>query len=388
MVIQTFDAIVIGAGVQGASTAFHLSTAGVKKILLLDELDAAGRGSSGRSGSMLMKSRENRAKIAFSKYSYDWLHRFENHFHEQLTFRKTGFLSIVPGDLRDRYLQEHRTRLECGVPSQVLDPSEIKSLVPAVVTDGIEFGVLGPDDGVIDPNQLVRSYLRVAEERGAQTHLQERVVGLDTGPGNTVRVRTANDQYDAPIVVNAAGPGAGKVSAMIGLPLPVQNFRRSLYFVTAADPRLQSGPMVEESGVECYFRGLGKGRVLIGMGLESEGGASDAPDLEFWRRVHATASQRTPSLADAQLYGGTSGLRPLTPDSLPIIGPAPRAPGVFLNCGWGGEGIMHSPAGGRMTVDSIFGASTDELDWTVCRVDRFFASHNLDHENTTGGEHP
>jgi len=387
MVTKRFDAIIIGAGVQGASTAFHLSHAGLTRILVLDELEAAGRGSSGRSGSMLMKSRENRTKIEFSKYSYDWLHRFSEHFAEPLSFRKTGFLSLVPETLRERYLEEHHIRLECGVPSQIIDTADIQSLSPAVLTDGIEFGVLGPDDGVIDPDQLVQGYLRVAGERGTQTRLLQRVVGIDSGPGDLVRVGTTTDRYEAHIVVNAAGAGAAEISQMVAAPIPIRSLRRSLFFVEASDPRLQIGPMVEESGVEWYYRGLGEGRVLIGMGLESDGGASDSPDLEFWDSVHTVATHRVPALADARVYGGTSGLRPLTPDILPIIGPVPGVPGFYLNCGWGGEGIMHSPAGGRMTADSITGSTTGDLDWTSCRVDRFAEPETLVHHNTTEGAH-
>jgi glycine/D-amino acid oxidase-like deaminating enzyme len=383
---KSFDAIIIGAGVQGTSTAYHLTKAGFGRTLILDELEAAGRGSSGRSGSMLMKSRENRAKVEFSLYSYSWLFAFPEHFGEQLSFSKTGFLSLVPTSLRDRYLEEHQLRLDAGAPSRLLDQREIASIAPAVDTSGIEFGLLGPDDGVIDPDQLIRSYLRGAQAAGASLRLRTRVVGLDTSSSNGVRVDTTRGQFEAPIVINAAGAGAAAIGKFVGVELPIQSLRRSLYFVSAPDTRLQTGPMVEESGVEWYFRGLGGDRVLVGMGLESDGGSSDAADLSFWETVKATAARRVPALQHAVIVGGTSGLRPLTPDILPIIGPAPGAAGFYNNCGWGGEGIMHSPAGGRMTVDSITRTSTAGLDWRVCQVERFSTQSVTEKSHQLKGE--
>lgn len=381
-----FDAIVIGAGVQGASTAYHLTKAGFSRTLILDELGAPGRGSSGRSGSMLMKSRENRAKIEFSLYSYSWLLAFPEHFGEKLSFAKTGFLSLVPPGLRERYLGEHELRLDVGAPSRLLDQREIASIAPAVDTNGIEFGLLGADDGVIDPDQLVRSYLKVARATGASLRLNTRVVGLDTCKGSRVRVDTTRGQFEAPIVINAAGAGAAAIAKFVGLDLPIQSLRRSLYFVSVHDTRLQTGPMVEESGVEWYYRALGGDRVLIGMGLESNGGTSDTADLSFWDTVKSAAARRVPALRNAEVVGGTSGLRPLTPDILPIIGPAPTATGFYNNCGWGGEGIMHSPAGGRMTVDSITRTSTHGLDWRVCQVERFNTHSGTKMSNQLRGE--
>ena len=186
---ENYDAVVIGAGVQGASAAYHLAVCGIRRVLVLDTMGAPGLGSSGRSGSMLMKSRENRTKIELSTYSYDWLMDFRERFGEPLIFNRIGFLSLVPGNLADRYLREHQLRLNCGVPSELLSPEEIRRAAPAVSVGGIEFGLLGPDDGVVDPDQLVRSYFREAMRIGVELRMNESAVGIDVR-GDRVRAVT------------------------------------------------------------------------------------------------------------------------------------------------------------------------------------------------------
>ena len=172
-------------------------------------------------------------------------------------------------------------------------------------------------------------------------------------------------------MINAAGGFAGTVASWVGLKLPITNLRRSLFVVDCHDSDIQIGPMVEEAGVEWYYRGLGNGRALVGMGLEPDGKVSDEPDLSFWPQVQRVASQRVPAFGVSRVVAGTSGVRPLTPDILPIVGLVPGIEGFVNSCGWGGEGIMHSPAGGRMVVNSILGLETPGLPQESCSITRF-----------------
>jgi sarcosine oxidase subunit beta len=347
----------------------------MKNILILEALGGAGRGSTGRSGSMLMKSRENAVKIELSKYSYSWLMSFEDRFGEELSFNRIGFLSLVPSELIDRYEREHRLRLELGVPSELLDTRDIQRIAPAVQVEGLRFGVLGPDDGVIDPDQLVRNYLTGAQRHGAKVSFNQAATAIQIENGRVRYVATASDRFECELVVNAAGAAAAEVASWIGLTLPIKNLRRSLFVVDCPSPDVQVGPMIEEAGVEWYYRALGNNRALIGMGLEPDGNVSDEPDLRFWRHVQRFAAQRVPAFRDARVVSGTSGIRPLVPDILPIVGPVDGIVGYYNLCGWGGEGIMHSPAGGQMLADAVFGTETPGIPWRACSFSRFVGSH-------------
>ncbi len=129
--------------------------------------------------------------------------------------------------------------------------------------------------------------------------------------------------------------------------------------------------MVEDAELEWYYRGLGNEKVLIGMGRELNAPATDGPNMDFLPKIRGATTYRAPRLANFELIGGTSGIRPITPDILPIIGPVQSVGGFVNCCGWGGEGIMHSPAGGVIVANQITGASTSFVDTRLFLASRF-----------------
>jgi glycine/D-amino acid oxidase-like deaminating enzyme len=129
--------------------------------------------------------------------------------------------------------------------------------------------------------------------------------------------------------------------------------------------------MVEDAELEWYYRGIGDDCVLIGMGKEPDGPPTDEPNLDFLANVRAAARLRAPALAEFTIRGGSSGIRPLTPDTLPIVGPTSHVIGLIHSCGWGGEGIMHSPAGGKLVATWVHGVHVKDLPAQALLPDRF-----------------
>jgi hydrogen cyanide synthase HcnC len=129
--------------------------------------------------------------------------------------------------------------------------------------------------------------------------------------------------------------------------------------------------MVEDAELEWYYRPLGANRVLVGMGRELDSAPTDGPNLDFLPEVRRAALHRAPRLAEFKVIGGTSGIRPITPDILPIVGPIDGVEGYINCCGWGGEGIMHSPAGGALVADWITGTMTSQLKPELFLLSRF-----------------
>jgi sarcosine oxidase subunit beta len=373
---RSSDVVVIGAGIQGLSAAYNIALAGTQSVTVVETHERAGRGSSSRSGSMLMKSRENIPKIALSLYSYKRFMNFSEEFGEPLVFRKTGFLSAVPPILADRYEREHALRLHMGVPSQRLTPDDVNRLCPGLRTDDLAFGILGADDGEIRPDQILAAYERRGRELGVNYAFEERAVGIVQEAGRVVAVETTKRTIPCAWAVNAAGADATLVASWVGLALPIENCRRSLYTVSVASPFFQSGPMVEDAELEWYYRPLQNGKILVGMGLEPSDSELDGPNLEFLPAIRAAAQKRAPALADFVVLDGTSGIRPLTPDILPIVGPVQGTSGLINSCGWGGEGIMHSPAGGSLVADWINGTRTCPVDRQWFVYPRTDSDHN------------
>jgi sarcosine oxidase subunit beta len=378
----TCDVVVIGAGVQGLSAAYNIALNGTKSVTVVETHDLAGRGSSSRSGSMLMKSRENIPKIALSLYSYARFMNFAAEFGERLTFRRTGFLSAVPPSQASRYEREHALRLSMGVTSERLTPDEMRKLAPGLYTEDLAFGIFGPEDGEILPAQILSAYERAGRALGVTYAFGERATDIVTVGGRVVAVRTTLRDIPCAWIVNAGGADAKEVGGWVGVTLPIENRRRSLYTAFSRHPEFQNGPMVEDAQIEWYYRPLGENRVLIGMGREADGGPTDGPNLAFLPTVRIAAAHRAPTLADFEVLDGTSGMRPLTPDILPIVGPVDGLSGLINSCGWGGEGIMHSPAGGSLVADWINDTTTCSVDRSLFLLSRFDKLQPDEGENT------
>ncbi|HMG16370.1 MAG TPA: FAD-dependent oxidoreductase [Saprospiraceae bacterium] len=347
------DIVIIGTGIQGLSSAYNISMEKNFTITIVESNLSPGKESSSRSGAMLMKSRENKLKIQLSLYSFERFLNFDNEFNESLVFRKTGFLSVITSPMVKRYEKEYQTRLKMGIEPQKLNPQEISKIAPGIKNDDLEFGILGLDDGEIQPEQLIRVFEKKSRELGVNISYGETAIDIILKNNKVIGVKTNKRTIPCEIVVNAGGANAREIASWVSLKLPITNTLRSLYVVKTESNLFDSGPMVEDAELEWYYRPLGKQKVLIGMGLEENGLILDVPNVEFLPKIIKASKFRAPSLYPFKVLSGVSGIRPLTPDRLPILGPVEQINGFYNSCGWGGEGIMHSPAGGTIISDWI-----------------------------------
>jgi sarcosine oxidase subunit beta len=367
---NTFDAVIVGAGVQGVSAAYHLATQGMTDLVVLDSGERPGTGSSSRSAAMLMLQRETTAKIRLSQFSFERYMSFEDDLGVNAGYKRTGFLSVATSAKREHALEMAQLRTDLGVATRLLEPTQIESLVPGVNVDDIVVGVLGPDDGLIDPPRIVDGYASAAEQLGVTFRFGSDVTGITVENGSVQGVRTLQEYFASPVVVNAAGAHAERVASYAGVHLPIENSRRSIYLTADLPDGVTVGPMVEDAEAEWYYRGEGEG-VLMGMGKEAALETGNEPNWEFLPQVMSFAKHRVPALATARVVGGWSGIRSLTPDVTPIIGPVDGISGFFNSCGWGGEGIMHAPAGGTIVAEWVLGTSSRTLDPLPFLLSRF-----------------
>lgn len=361
--------VIIGAGIQGLSAAYHLARAQVKPIIVVEK-ELIGSGSSGKSASMLMLQRETDAKITLSLYSYERYMQFLNEIGIDPRFNKIGFLSVVPESRRESSLKMAERRQHMGVKTEILSASQINELVPVVNTDDISFGVFGPDDGTIDARAIMRGFAEAATRMGVTIRQHVRAVGLEVVDGRVTAVKTTSGHIKTETVVNAAGADANEVAAWIGEAVPIHNRLRHIYVTAPTDLVPQETPMVEDAEVEWYYRKEGEG-VLMGMGKVEGQEASSALDEAFLHEVRAFAEHRVPGLQKLSIVNGWSGIRSLTPDLSPIVGRSLTVQNFVYSCGWGGEGVMHAPAGGQMVADIVLEENSPTLDHLLFSPARF-----------------
>jgi sarcosine oxidase subunit beta len=314
------DVAVIGAGVAGASCAYHLAQRGASVLVLEREHPAAG--SSGRSAAFVETLYTDPDRVRWTQWSA--------RLYESLgiPFVQHGKLQLAHDDGQlARYARTLELREDDG--ARVLDPGEVARLAPRLAVDDLAGAVFGPRDGWVDPPRLVDRLLEGIE-----------VQRLDVADPRALEART---------VVVAAGAWAREL-----VDVPVAGERRTIALFEDDAPSAGETPLVVDpvgdEGDSLYLRGDGGRLVLAGFHSERHGRDEELVPLLARRWLDPDA---------LRLRGGWDGLYPLTPDGQPILGEL--EPGVHVLVGLGGNGIQLGGALGRVAADLVLDGASDLL---------------------------
>ncbi len=364
----TADVVIIGGGIQGTSVAYHLAKLGVCNVVLV-EADLIGSGSSGRSAAMILLQMSREMTIRLSQESFKEYMSFEREFGADIGYKPIGYLNLATDAVADELRRQVDLQRQMGVPVEVLTRDDIARLVPSVTVDDISFGSICRQDGVIDPHSVMQAYARHARRMGVEIAEKVEATGIVLDGARVAGVQTTAGFIAAPVVVNAAGARAAQVASWVGVRLPIRNFKRTIFITDRFDEVPEHSPFVMDLSVEWYFRKEGKG-ILMGMGLEESTTFEPQVDWEYLDTMIQHALHRAPVLASARVMRGWAGLRPLTPDDYPILGPVAEVAGFVNACGWGGHGVMHAPIGGQLVAEWIAAGKTT-LDLAPFLASRF-----------------
>jgi sarcosine oxidase subunit beta len=366
----TADVVIIGAGVIGCSTAYHLAQMGVTDVVVL-EMDQVGSGSSSKSASMLsLQFCGDELSARMAQVSYARYMEFEEELGVPIDFRKTGWLSVATEETAGHLLEGARLMQSLGVATEVLEPEEIRHRYPEINTQDVALGVWGPDDGSIDPHMIMWGYVQRACAMGVRLFQGVRATGIAVQRGRVQGVETEQGLVRTGVVVNAGGPWAKEIGRWVGVEIPIVNRVRGIV-VTGPVPEIPaSRPFVEDVTREWYYRPEGRG-VLMGMGTQPTEKLSAHISYDMIEEMIDVAVHRVPALERAGVLSAWAGLRPMTPDEHPIVGPVEAAEGLVLSCGWGGMGIMQAPMAGRLAAEFIADGHASTVDPGDLSIERF-----------------
>jgi len=361
---ETADVIIIGAGIQGASLAFHLAERGMRPIVL--EKATVASGATGRSSGMVRMHYdvEADARLAWRSLAYfaDWTDRVGG----DAGFHDIGFLQLVSPAERDALEANVAMQQRVGITTEVVDADQVRGLLPGIVIDDDQVAAYEPRSGYADPSSATGSLLAAALGRGARLIQDCAVTGVRVAGERVVGVETERGSVDGPIVVDAAGAWAGRVAAMAGLDIPLTVWRHDVAYVRRPP---DIGRHVGFIDFDNLFYSRPEGDALTLVALEDGNPIDGDPDASvssaaagFELRAAERIVRRLPDFGRAGLHSAHSGQDGITPDQHPIIGPA-GPDGFWLDCGYSGTGFKTAPAIGDSLAALIAEgpAATDDL---------------------------
>lgn len=369
---RSAEVVIVGGGVMGASTAYHLGLKGCRDVLLLERNPLFGQEATGKCAGGIRYQFATEINIRLSLLSLPMLERFEEELGQSIDLRHCGYLFLITRE-EDLSAFESNVALQrrLGVMTEWLAPDEVRRRLPLMRLDDVIGATWHPRDGLADPNSVVQGYLAGAKRLGVRCLTGIEVRAIEVAGGRVEKVKTNAGDIFTPNVVNAAGPWAAQVGAMVGLEIPVSPVRRQIA-VTTPIPGLPSDfPFVVEFAKNLYFHREGPA-LLTGMSNPNEPPSFNQQVDREWELVHFDAAMaRVPLLAEAGVASRWAGLYEVSPDAHPILGRVEEVKGFYLINGFSGHGFMHGPACGLLLAEEIVEGRAHSLDVSCLSLNRF-----------------
>lgn len=381
MTPPTADVLIIGAGVIGASVAFHLTRHGINPLLIEKHHPAAG--SSGAcDGLVFLQSKKPGLHLRLALESRKRFDGLLDQLGSRIEFKNPGGMCLIESEAElaamRLYVEEQR---RSGLEVELIQGDEARRREPCL-SEKVIAATYSALDSQVNPYALTFAFLRAAKSAGARILTDEAVTGIERAAGKTTGVITDNGRISAPVVVNAAGALAVDVGRMAGLEIPITP-RRGQILVTAAVPPLIRHCLISAQYVAAKFKpelaergGMGfsleqadNGNILIGSTREFVG-FDRRTTFTGIRTIASRIAPVIPALQRVPVIRTFGGLRPYTPDGLPILGKVAGLEGFIMAAGHEGDGIALSAITGELIADLIaFGRAQFPLD--AFRLERF-----------------
>jgi 4-methylaminobutanoate oxidase (formaldehyde-forming) len=381
--------VVVGGGIAGASTAYHLAQVGLADVVLLEQ----GRltcGTTWHAAGLVGQMRATSNATRMSRYGIDLYSSLERETGLATGWKQCGSVNVAKTKERMQLMRRQMARARSfGIAFEWLAPADVARRAPLLRTDDLQGGVWIPGDGKANPTDLTQSLAKGARMRGARIVEGARVTGVEARNGRVSGVRWSTGEASGTIgcefVVNCAGQWAREFGALAGVAVPLQSAEHFYLVTEPVDGVTPDLPVVRDPDGCIYYKEEVGGLVMGGFEPVAKPWNVDRiPDrFEFqllpedWDQFEVlmrNALHRTPCLETAQVKLLLNGPESFTLDGNFLLGEAPELAGYFVCAGFNSAGIANAGGAGRLIAEWVLGGEPPFDVWDV-DIRRFSPLH-------------
>ncbi|MBW2448562.1 MAG: GcvT family protein [Deltaproteobacteria bacterium] len=375
-------AVVVGGGIAGCSTAYHLAKQGFGEVVLL-ERHTLTSGSTFHAAGLVGQLRSSASITRLLGQSVALYESLEAETGQATGWKRCGGLRLACNRERMTELERQATTARSfGLEMHLLTPGEAKALWPLMETGDLVGAAFLPTDGSASPADIANALARGARMHGAALFERCGVTGVTVEGGRVAGVETERGRIACEVIVNCAGRWAGELGALAGVTVPVVSVEHQFLISEPIDGVTSELPTLRDPDRLTYYKEEVGGLVMGGYEpdpvpcdpYDERPGELLAPDFDHFQQLADLAVGRIPALEHAGIRQLVNGAEAFTPDGSFILGEAPELPGFFVAAGFNAYGIAAGGGAGKALAEWIEGGEAPEDLWPV-DIRRFGAPH-------------
>jgi sarcosine dehydrogenase len=381
----TADVVVIGGGIIGVSSAYHLARDHKKKVVLLEQ-NKISSGSTWHAAGLVGQLRSSASITQVLKYSVDLYKKLETETGLQTGWKMTGCLRLASS--QDRWTEYKRlatTARSFGMDMHLLSPTEAKAKFPLMQVDDLVGATFLPTDGQASPSDITQALAKGARMHGTQIIEGTCVTGFTINTGRVTAVQTEQGSIACESVVNCGGMWARQIGALAGVSVPLQPVKHQYVITEKLDGLASDAPTIRDPDRRTYFKEEVGGLVFGGYEPDPVCWTQDdvPRDFEFrlfdddWDHFDQHLGQalaRIPALQNTGIKKMIHGPESFTPDGNFILGAAPELKNFYVGAGFNAFGIAAGGGAGWVLADWVANGEAPMDLWAV-DIRRFSAIH-------------
>lgn len=373
-----YDVVIIGGAIVGSSVAYYLRDQGFTGTIALVERDPQfAHAATTLSCASIRQQFSIPENIRLSQFTLGLFRSLKEEFGPEadIGFRENGYLILATEEGLPVLKANNEAQQAEGTDIVVEDAQALATRFPWLALDGVVAGAFGRSgEGWFDAHAYLQLFRKALRTKNVD-FVHASVTEIERQGDRVTAVALDNGQkLEAGIVVNAAGPNAGKVSAMAGIPLPVEPRKRSVFIFEARDIFPDMPLVVDPGGV--YFRPEGSVYITGGAEHETDEGPADPNDFEpdwslFEEAIWPALATRVPAFEAIKATRAWAGHYDYnTLDQNAVVGPHPEVSNFIFANGFSGHGLQQAPAVGRAIAELIIHGGYRTIDCSVFGYDR------------------